>query len=114
MLGKTFKGLTDEMLAWQTQALLEREIARDDYTVRVRPEIVVEIAFNDVQTSPQYPAGTRAAVCAREGIPPRQACGRGRYDRDRPRTAPSAGYRSVTEMPVAQAATLGEKANAAA
>jgi DNA ligase 1 len=57
MLGKTFKGLTDEMLAWQTQALLEREIARDEYTVYVRPEIVVEITFNDVQTSPQYPAG---------------------------------------------------------
>ena len=57
MLGKTFKGLTDEMLAWQTARLLELEIGRDDYTVHVRPELVAEIAFNDVQVSPQYPGG---------------------------------------------------------
>ncbi len=57
MLGKTFKGLTDEMLVWQTTRLLELEIARDDYTVHVRPELVVEIAFNDVQESPVYPGG---------------------------------------------------------
>jgi len=57
MLGKTFKGLTDEMLAWQTQKFLELEIGRDDYTVYVRPEVVVEIAFNDVQASPHYPGG---------------------------------------------------------
>jgi DNA ligase 1 len=57
MLGKTFKGLTDEMLAWQTKKFLELEIGRDDYTVHVRPEVVVEIAFNDVQASPQYPGG---------------------------------------------------------
>ena len=57
MLGKTFKGLTDEMLAWQTKTFLELEIGRDDYTVHVRPEVVVEIAFNDVQSSPQYPGG---------------------------------------------------------
>jgi DNA ligase-1 len=55
MLGKTFKGLTDEMLAWQTKTLLELEISRDAYAVYVRPELVVEIAFNDVQESPQYP-----------------------------------------------------------
>ncbi len=57
MLGKTFKGLTDEMLAWQTRRLLELEIGRDAYTVYVRPEIVVEIAFNEIQASPQYPGG---------------------------------------------------------
>ncbi|MGQ0721148.1 MAG: ATP-dependent DNA ligase [Candidatus Eiseniibacteriota bacterium] len=57
MLGKTFKGLTDEMLAWQTEQFLAREIGRDDYTVHVRPELVAEIAFADVQTSPRYPAG---------------------------------------------------------
>jgi DNA ligase-1 len=57
MLGKTFKGLTDEMLAWQTTKLLELEISRDPYTIYVRPELVVEIAFNDVQASPQYPGG---------------------------------------------------------
>lgn len=55
MLGKTFKGLTDEMLAWQTKALLDLETHRDTYTVYVRPELVVEVAFNDVQESPQYP-----------------------------------------------------------
>ena len=57
MLGKTFKGLTDEMLAWQTGRLLELEIARDTYTVYTRPELVVEIAFNDIQESPVYPGG---------------------------------------------------------
>jgi DNA ligase-1 len=57
MLGKTFKGMTDEMLAWQTTALLARETRRDGITVHVRPELVVEIAFNDVQRSPHYPGG---------------------------------------------------------
>lgn len=57
MLGKTFKGLTDEMLAWQTSRFLELEIGRDAYTVYVRPEVVAEIAFNDIQASPQYPGG---------------------------------------------------------
>jgi DNA ligase-1 len=57
MLGKTFKGLTDELLEWQTRELLAREIGRDDYTVYVRPELVVEIAFNDLQESPRYPGG---------------------------------------------------------
>src|SRR2546425_6923224 len=57
MLGKTFKGLTDEMLAWQTTRLLELEIARDADAVHVRPGLVVEIAFNDIQESPVYPGG---------------------------------------------------------
>jgi DNA ligase-1 len=57
MLGKTFKGLTDQLLKWQTQALLEREIGREDNIVHVRPELVVEIAFNELQRSSQYPAG---------------------------------------------------------
>jgi DNA ligase-1 len=57
MLGKTFKGLTDALLRFQTQALLAREIERDTYTVYVRPELVVEVAFNDVQRSPHYPGG---------------------------------------------------------
>ena len=55
MLGKTFKGLTDEMLVWQTRHLLALETTRDANTVFVRPELVVEVAFNDVQVSPQYP-----------------------------------------------------------
>jgi DNA ligase-1 len=57
MLGKTFKGMTDEMLAWQTTKLLELETRRDGLTVYVRPELVVEVAFNDIQASPQYPGG---------------------------------------------------------
>ncbi len=57
MLGKTFKGLTDEMLAWQTQELLKIEISRDNYTVYVEPKLVVEIAFNEIQVSPRYPSG---------------------------------------------------------
>jgi DNA ligase-1 len=57
MLGKTFKGLTDEMLAWQTGELLARELRRDQWTVHVRPELVVEIAFSDLQASSRYPGG---------------------------------------------------------
>lgn len=57
MLGKTFKGLTDAMLEWQTREFLKRETHRDDYTVYVRPEMVVEIAFSDLQASPRYPGG---------------------------------------------------------
>jgi DNA ligase 1 len=57
MLGKTFKGLTDEMLAWQTEKLRTLEISHDRHTVYVKPELVVEIAFNEVQESPQYPGG---------------------------------------------------------
>jgi DNA ligase-1 len=57
MLGKTFKGLSDEMLAWQTTRLLALEIARDRHVVHVKPELVVEIAFNDLQASPHYPGG---------------------------------------------------------
>ena len=57
MLGKTFKGLTDEMLTWQTERLLALENSRDDHTVYVRPELVAEIAFDGVQRSPRYPGG---------------------------------------------------------
>ena len=57
MLGKTFKGLTDAMLEWQTRELLAREVRRDSMTVFVRPELVVEIAFSDLQASPRYPGG---------------------------------------------------------
>jgi DNA ligase-1 len=57
MLGKTFKGLTDEMLKWQTERFLELEDHRDRWTVYVRPELVVEIAFDTVQRSPRYPGG---------------------------------------------------------
>ncbi|MBK7820678.1 MAG: ATP-dependent DNA ligase [Tessaracoccus sp.] len=57
MLGKTFKGMTDEMLAWQTARFLELETHRDDWTVYLRPEQVVEIAFDGLQRSTRYPGG---------------------------------------------------------
>ena len=57
MLGKTFKGLTDATLEWQTKELLARETHRDQWTVYVRPELVVEIAFSDLQASIRYPGG---------------------------------------------------------
>jgi DNA ligase-1 len=57
MLGKTFKGMTDDMLRWQTTEFLAREVDRDGHIVYVRPEIVAEIAFNDVQRSSRYPGG---------------------------------------------------------
>lgn len=57
MLGKTFKGLTDAMLAWQTERLLALAVEASDWVVRVRPELVVEVAFDGVQTSPRYPGG---------------------------------------------------------
>jgi DNA ligase-1 len=57
MLGKTFKGLTDEMLVWQTAELLKLEVARDAYTVYVQPKLIVEVAFNDIQVSPRYVSG---------------------------------------------------------
>jgi len=57
MLGKTFKGLTDAMLAWQTEHLQAIATSGAGWQVDVRPELVVEIAFDGVQTSPRYPAG---------------------------------------------------------
>ena len=57
MLGKTFKGMTDELLAWQTKRLQEIEVRREGHIVHVRPELVVEIAFNGLQDSPHYPGG---------------------------------------------------------
>ena len=57
MLGKTFKGMTDEMLAWQTERFLELETSRDGHVVHVRPEQVVEIAFDGLQRSTRYPGG---------------------------------------------------------
>jgi DNA ligase-1 len=57
MLGKTFKGLTDAMLSWQTERLRQLAVSDDGWVVRVRPELVVEIAFDGVQRSTRYPEG---------------------------------------------------------
>jgi ATP-dependent DNA ligase I len=70
MLGKTFKGMTDELLAWQTTRLQELEVSRDGYAVYVRPELVVEVAFNDLQASPQYPGGLALRFARVKGYRP--------------------------------------------
>jgi DNA ligase-1 len=75
MLGKTFKGMTDEMLAWQTVRLQELEAARDGHTVYVRPELVVEVAFNDLQASPQYPGGLALRFARVKGYRPDKPAG---------------------------------------
>jgi DNA ligase-1 len=70
MLGKTFKGMTDEILAWQTTELLAREVRRDGHVVYVRPELVVEIAFNEVQRSSQYPGSVALRFARLKGYRP--------------------------------------------
>ena len=70
MLGKTFKGMTDEMLAWQTEHLLALETRREGHVVFVRPELVVEIAFDGVQTSPRYPGGMALRFARVKGYRP--------------------------------------------
>ncbi len=70
MLGKTFKGMTDEILAWQTRELLARETGREGRVVRVRPELVVEVAFNEVQESSQYPGGVTLRFARIKGYRP--------------------------------------------
>ena len=70
MLGKTFKGLTDATLAWQTEQFLQRASSRDEWTVHVRPELVVEIAFNDLQESSQYPGGLALRFARVKGYRP--------------------------------------------
>jgi DNA ligase 1 len=75
MLGKTFKGMTDELLAWQTTRLQELEVSRDGHTVYVRPELVVEVAFNDLQASPQYPGGLALRFARVKGYRPDKTAG---------------------------------------
>jgi DNA ligase-1 len=70
MVGKTFKGMTDEMLEWQTREFLAREVRRESHVVHVRPEVVVEIAFNEVQRSTQYPGGVALRFARVKGYRP--------------------------------------------
>jgi DNA ligase-1 len=70
MLGKTFKGMTDEMLEWQTREFLAREVRREGHVVHVRPEVVVEVAFNEVQRSSQYPGGVALRFARVKGYRP--------------------------------------------
>jgi DNA ligase 1 len=70
MLGKTFKGMTDQMLAWQTERFLSIETGRDGITVHVRPELVVEVAFDGVLASPRYPGGLALRFARVKGYRP--------------------------------------------
>ena len=70
MLGKTFKGMTDEMLAWQTQHLSSLKTEEERHVVHVRPELVVEIAFDGVQTSSRYPGGLALRFARVKGYRP--------------------------------------------
>ena len=70
MLGKTFKGMTDEMLAWQTERFQEIETGREGITVHVRPELVVEVAFDGLQPSPRYPGGLALRFARVKGYRP--------------------------------------------
>jgi DNA ligase-1 len=70
MLGKTFKGLTDETLEWQTRELLARETGREGNTVHVKPELVVEVAYSDLQASPRYPGGIALRFARVKGYRP--------------------------------------------
>jgi ATP-dependent DNA ligase I len=75
MLGKTFKGMTDEMLAWQTEQLLALETQSEGHVVYVRPELVVEIAFDGVQASPRYPGGVALRFARVKGYRPDKSSG---------------------------------------
>ena len=70
MLGKTFKGMTDEILEWQTKELEARATRREGHVVFVRPELVVEVAFNEVQRSSQYPGGVTLRFARIKGYRP--------------------------------------------
>ena len=117
MLGKTFKGLTDAMLEWQTRELLARETRRDQFTVYVRPELVVEIAFSDLQDSPRYAGGLALRLArvkryredktvadgGRHAIHPSHPCRAERRDRARP-----GRHSAVVKQPIALLQDLEE------
>lgn len=73
MVGKTFKGMTDDVLEWQTERLQELARERTGRLVRVRPELVVEVAFDGVQGSPRYPAGLALRFARVKGYRPDKA-----------------------------------------
>jgi DNA ligase-1 len=70
MVGKTFKGMTDALLRWQTTELLAREVQRTDHVVHVRPDLVVEIALDGVQVSRRYPGGVALRFARVKGYRP--------------------------------------------
>ena len=87
MVGKTFKGLTDATLAWQTERFLELETHREGITVFVRPELVAEIALDGVQTSTRYPGGVALRFARLKTYRSDKSPGRGRHHRLHPGVA---------------------------
>ena len=106
MLGKTFKGLTDELLRWQTERFLDLAVEKGDWVVRVRPEQVVEIAFDGVQTQHAATRAGGAAVRPRGAVPRRQVRRRGRHHRRGPGHPRRPGHR-LSGSPTGQADALG-------
>ena len=101
MLGKTFKGMTDEMLAWQTERFTELAVdGTEGWVVQVRPEQVVEIAFDGVQRSPRYPGGVALRFARVLRYRDDKSRRRGRHDRNRA----VAGALSPTVWPCPRAA----------
>ena len=98
MLGKTFKGMTDEMLAWQTEHLLDLETHREGHVVFVRPELAGRDRLDGVQTSPRYPGGM-AAVRAVKGYWPDKSPSERRHGRHGPRHPLARGVVSFGQRP---------------
>ena len=104
MLGKTFKGLTDEMLGWQTAEFLKREVSRDGWTVYLQPGTGRRDRLQRNPGKLAVSGRPRPAVCASEGLSPRQAARGGRHDRDgeealrRPGSRPAGGPRSAVSL----------------
>ena len=99
MLGKTFKGMTDEMLAWQTERFTELALdpaaVHDHHVVAVRPEQVVEIAFDGLQRSTRYPGGMALRFARVVRYRDDKTPDAGRHDRDRARLRPRSGLDKV-------------------
>ena len=102
MLGKTFKGMTDEMLAWQTERFtdlaVEPETIRDRYVVPLRPEQVVEIAFDGLQRSTRYPGGLALRFARVVRYRDDKSARRGGHHRDRARHLPPGRFADVIEL----------------
>ena len=115
MLGKTFKGMTDEMLAWQTTHLQALALGEEGYVVHVKPELVVEIAFSDVQQSPTYPAGMALRFARVKRYRTDKSASDRRNRRRSPRhpraRTPDLGRQGLQELPVGAAAVRVEGAD---
>ena len=81
MVGKTFKGMTDALLAWQTETFPQYAREQPRHEVLLRPELVVEIELDGVQRSPRYPGGVALRFARVRALPAGQDRGRGRHDR---------------------------------